>query len=713
MKKLIYHFFLLTFFILYSIKISSKIECRNINVTQKNKNFSSYSYLKKNELHIYSDLVKMQFPNKFFFIGNAKIYQNQSLFLANKFQIIQEKQHTSIMALGNAKYIFNKDFYIKGSRAFFDNKTGNFDFYEINYHFFKDNILGGADLFQNRNSNRLIILKNGYIQLCSYKCPFWKISGSKIVYDRQKKIIKIWNSKISFKNIPVLYLPYLKMKLDNNFNSFIPRVSYNNNTGISILFLYRLHIFNNSYFHIIPKYTSMNGLEINNYFYNTGGLNNQKYINFHWIENRRNNNALWMLRSNYEYQINKNINANLYYKNSNNLIYFIKNILELNKNFINNNIRMQLKLHYKNYNWEIKSVYREFYSNIKYKNTYNINPYLWFQYNIYNNKYFNFQLFGKLIHFRSQNVLLPQVTYTYIVPKFYTILFYSGVLFKNEIKTIITNRYDYDNRNNLLKITKQYIPQFKLDINLLKNIIINFKNYFQGIDLKAQYIYVPYYKNNNVVFDKLYYADIDYFNIFQKQFQNIVDQISYANKIALEWNSYIYDNKNFERFNISFKKIFHLSTKYKKELLLKYADFFGISNWIINQNLQLNSSINLYQSKKELLEFRTKLIYEKNYNYYSLEYRFLNQDWMHHLDFNQKNISEVKIFGKFSFKKEWSISASSRYNMYPLNYLKNIFSLQYDSYCLTYKLQYIQELDYENIYRHKFNQKIFFNISIS
>lgn len=718
MKQLINNLFFFSFLTLYGIKVLSKvIGCDNFDIPQKTKHTNSSIHIEKNKLYIYSDFMNIEFPNKFFFIGNAKIYQNKSLFFAKKFSIINEKQHTSILATENVTYIFKSDFYITGAKAFFVKQTGDLDFYKIHYHFFNDNIFGNATSFKSRNDNKLVLLKNGSINICKYKCQLWKISGSKIIYDRIKKTIKIWNPKIYFKNFPVFYFPYLQINLNNNFNYFIPSINYNNKSGLSILFAYQANLFKNYYFYIFPKYTTNHGFEFNNKLFYTNNLNKQQYVKFSWLKNKQNNDYIWFFRWNYEEILNKNTNINAHYLISNNLFYFI-NTFELNKkNFIEHDILAQLKLNFSNKNWQIESAYRKFHIYTSDKSTYDISPYLYFKYNMNDkNKYLNFQIFGEITQFQPKTLLFSKIIRAHIEPTLSNTFFYSGILFNNEIKVIMMKYYEYNYNNIFLNKTNKYVPQFKTNIYLLKNIIINFKNYFQSMQLKLQYLYMPYYKKNNM---KLKYVpcmlNIDYFNISNNACYNYLNPFSHANKVILEWQTYIYDSKYIERLNMSFKKILNFESSYTKKLRYKHPNFFGITNWKINKYLKLNSSFQLDQINKKFLTFNTQIIYKKNYYSYFLGYHFLNQHWINYFQLNQKtqnNIYEIQFSGKFLLKKNFFILSSHSYNLNPIKYLKNTFNIEYNSSCLTYKLQYEQKIHFQTTDYKKIEQSIFFNIGL-
>ncbi|AFA40881.1 organic solvent tolerance protein [Wigglesworthia glossinidia endosymbiont of Glossina morsitans morsitans (Yale colony)] len=718
MKQLINNLFFFSFLTLYGIKALSKVTgCDNFDILQKTKHTNSSLHLEKNKLYIYSDSINIEFPNKFFFIGNAKIYQNKSLFFAKKFKIINEKQRTLIFATDDVKYIFNSDFYITGVKAFFVKQTGDLDFYKINYHFFNDNIFGNATLFKIRNDNKLVLLKNGSISICKYKCYLWKISGSKIIYNRIKKTIKIWNPKIYFKKFPVFYFPYLKINLNNNFNHFVPSINYNNKSGFSILFSYQSNLFKNYYFYIFPKYTTNHGFEFNNKLFYTNNLNKQQYVNFRWLKSKKNNDYIWFFRWNYEESLNNNININAHYLNSNNLFYFI-NTFELNKkNFIENDIVTQLKLNFSNKNWKIESAYRKFYVYTADKGAYNTSPYLYFKYNVNDkNMYLNFQLFGELTQFQIKKDLFSKITRTHIEPTFFNTFFYSGISFNNEIKLIIMNYYEYNYNNTFLKKVNKYAPQFKTNIHLLKNIIINYKSYFQSMQLKFQYVYMPYHKKNDM---KLKYVpcmlNIDYFNISNNICYNYLNPFSHSNKATLEWKTYIYDNKYIERFNMSFKKILNFEPSYTKKFRHKYPNFFGIANWKINKYLKLNSAFQLDQINKRFLKFDTQIIYQKNYYSYFLGYRFLSQYWINYFQLNQKiqnNIYEIQFSGKFLLKNRFFILASNSYNLNPIKYLKNTFNIEYNASCFTYKLQYEQKINFQKNDYKKIEQSIFLNIGL-
>ncbi len=50
---------------------------------------------------------------------------------------------------------------------------------------------------------------------CSFVSPAWRIDSSKGAYDKEKNTLALWNPRIYIGDVPVFYLPYLKVSLEN------------------------------------------------------------------------------------------------------------------------------------------------------------------------------------------------------------------------------------------------------------------------------------------------------------------------------------------------------------------------------------------------------------------------------------------------------------------------------------------------------------------
>jgi LPS-assembly protein len=90
-------------------------------------------------------------------------------------------------------------------------ENGNLDLWECQYRLNSQHEYGSADWIKLRGKNRYLIMEEGIFSFCSPRENSWSIQGSKLLRDRDKSRIRVWDAKLRIGKIPVLYIPYLSI----------------------------------------------------------------------------------------------------------------------------------------------------------------------------------------------------------------------------------------------------------------------------------------------------------------------------------------------------------------------------------------------------------------------------------------------------------------------------------------------------------------------
>ncbi|NOQ31935.1 MAG: LPS assembly protein LptD [Helicobacteraceae bacterium] len=77
-------------------------------------------------------------------------------------------------------------------------------------------------------------LKSGITSGCDPEDPLWKIEFSSADYSKENKWLNMYNTRLHFKEVPILYLPYLGFPLDDRRHSglLMPSLGFSSDEGI-------------------------------------------------------------------------------------------------------------------------------------------------------------------------------------------------------------------------------------------------------------------------------------------------------------------------------------------------------------------------------------------------------------------------------------------------------------------------------------------------
>ena len=196
----------------------------------------------------------------FFILTNIAFTKEKIEILAGNLDI----NSTNIEA-SNSVSIFFKDSYIRADKAFYDRKNKILELFG-NINILKSSILYGAGeyakiyidqngeniispvfLYEKRSSlwisskevcekNGLLSLKNSISSSCNPQNPDWSIKFTKGSYSSKSKWMELFNPVLYIKNIPIFYLPYFALPLDDTRRSGLlaPNLESSSDEGLGV-----------------------------------------------------------------------------------------------------------------------------------------------------------------------------------------------------------------------------------------------------------------------------------------------------------------------------------------------------------------------------------------------------------------------------------------------------------------------------------------------
>ncbi|WP_257842482.1 LPS assembly protein LptD [Helicobacter sp. 11S02629-2] len=159
------------------------------NITREGDNIiaSEDASVMNTELYALADKITYNTETKFVRLqGNVKIYKNDQLYL-------QANQATFYL---NSDFVIIEPFYVQ------ENSTGIW--------------MSAKAAASNRNVFRF---NSSIVSSCSVVSPAWRIDTSSGSFNKDKSIVQLWNARIYIGDVPIMYLPYMRLSTENKRTS--------------------------------------------------------------------------------------------------------------------------------------------------------------------------------------------------------------------------------------------------------------------------------------------------------------------------------------------------------------------------------------------------------------------------------------------------------------------------------------------------------------
>jgi LPS-assembly protein len=208
--------------------------------------------------------------------GNAVVLYGLQRLHADK--ITYNRGDGSIDARGNLRYD-GPGLIVKGTHArlFPEPETGTL--YDIDYSLQAWHGRGNADVVHLDGRHRQQLEQASYTT-CPAGNTDWLLSATRVDLDQQEGMGTARNAKLAFKQVPILYTPYITFPIDDRRRSglLLPKVGTSQETGFDVSVPYYWNIAPNYDATLTPRYMSDRGVLMGTEFrylhrHNTGQIN--------------------------------------------------------------------------------------------------------------------------------------------------------------------------------------------------------------------------------------------------------------------------------------------------------------------------------------------------------------------------------------------------------------------------------------------------------
>lgn len=730
---------------------------RNISTTHINYPINNTYDISEKSILIRSDTIKINYPKNIQFDGNVNIKSNNHALISDQLIISYNNKKNllyTICANGNINYN-NNNITLTGQQAWINLNNNNINIYEGTYYLKKSYIHGSANTIMQRENNRYTIIKHGNITSCLNE-NYWNITGSNIIYDNIKNSIDIWNAHFKINKIPIFYSPYLFLSLNKNntSTSYIPNIKYSNKYGLILKI--PCPIYSSKYFsgNISSYYISNIGIKlqtkINYSIHPCSGL-----IIFNIIKNNKINQSI-PFNENY-----RETSGNIYWRNNSiihkkwyfNAHYTSKNyshyLNNTNSNYVttrNNYINQKFICNYKDKNWNASIAYLGHARNTITKNNYNNNYTAAPQLTL--NSYYNFyiyknpctlKIFNQITKFIPEIYFYPEAIRIHIEPNIHCTIHNNWGNLNIDTKLKFTH-YQQKNINyynitqymphHLKNIVNRIVPQFKINSKIiLKNNTYVLKKYQYFLESKLQYLYIPYYFQENIGIYDSSIIHIDYNNLFNDSIYSGLDRIAPANHITGNIILH-YTNNNHELFYISIGQILNFSQSYLKNInttrtkytLIDSILLSGVSHWNIHNRWNAHTEIQ-YDTQYHILSFGTAILEYIGNNNHILQthYRYINSQYIKKTSLNStksiypKTITQFGLLTNIPIKDNWKINFTHYHNVKTKKLIDQIISIQYYTSCWNINTSFERKvIGFNKIYKNSvYDNKIKLDVKIT
>lgn len=178
-------------------------------VSKKDTDFSKLFELLGEEIEHYDNYMVVR--------GNAILKNKEAYIIAD--EIIYNPELKQARLMGNVRIYKGDTLSVIAKQA---TVYLNSDFSIIRPFYIQDTDTGIWTHAESASSQKSIYrFADSMVSGCSFVSPAWRIDSSKGAYDKEKNTLALWNPRIYIGDVPVFYLPYLKVSLENKRTSGI------------------------------------------------------------------------------------------------------------------------------------------------------------------------------------------------------------------------------------------------------------------------------------------------------------------------------------------------------------------------------------------------------------------------------------------------------------------------------------------------------------
>ncbi len=704
---------------------------------------------------INADHAKGNYPDDAVFTGNVDINQANSRLQADEVQLHQKQAPgqadpvRTVDALGNVHYDDNQVI-LKGPKAWSNLNTKDTNVWQGDYQMVGRQGRGTADVMKQRGENRYTILDNGTFTSCLPGSNTWSVVGSEVIHDREEQVAEIWNARFKIGPVPVFYSPYLQLPVGDKRRSgfLIPNARYSSNNGFEFYLPYYWNIAPNFDATITPHYMDKRGgvMWENEFRYLTqagAGLFEFDYLNKDKVYEddypSEDNSRRWLFYWKHSGVMDQVWRFNADYTKVSDPHYF--NDFDSKYGSSTDGYATQkFSVGYavENFNATVSSKQFQVFDTQN-SNSYAAQPQL--DVNFYQNDVgpFDTRIYGQAVHFKNTNDNMPEATRVHLEPTIDLPLSNDWGSIDTEAKLLATH-YQQDDvdwyntryRTDLKENVNRVLPQFKVDGKMVFERDMDWsQGYIQTLEPRAQYLYVPYKDQSNIMQYDSTLLQSDYSGLFRDRSYSGLDRIASANQVTTGVTTRVYDQNAVERFNASVGQIYYFtpsrtgdesddwSSSDQKGSLVWAGDTYWrmTDRWGLRGGIQYDTRLDNVATGNGTIEYRRdeNRLVQLNYRYASPEYIKATLPSSYSTAAQYKDgISQIGTTASWPIVDRWSVVGAYYYDTNVNKPADQMLAVQYNSCCYAIRLGYERKLngwDNQNV-QGKYDNVIGFNIEL-
>ena len=633
--------------------------------------------------------------------GNVVITQGRKRITADTLTMHQKEN--TVVAEGNVS-LSDGQFKATSSKITSNLDSDDITLEETEYRFLCEPGRGKA-AYIHRSGKTIYEMEDGSLTSCPEGDNSWRLKASAITLDQNEEEATLYHSRIEILDVPVFYLPYLKVPVgDTRKTGFLfPSFSLDTRDGFST----QIPV----YWSLAPNYdlkTTVNNMEkrgtqLNSkfrYLSNAGSGS----ISFEYLSKDRKYEELddrwggnWS--HNGIYQEAWKFTSD--YSKVSDIDYF-KTLDSDIGNREDGQLLQTGSVSYRHKSWDTTLTVKDFQILSEDSYPYRLMPQIEFNYYapaFYSNLGFN--LHTHVSRFETDSTSLPDATRTHLEPTLALPLTTTWGTFTAEAKLYYT--YYQQNTEDITDSSSDYeekvertIPQLRVHSGLyLERDTSMIEGYTQTLEPQVQYLYIADEDQSTIYsgYDTTN-LQLDYYGLFRDGKYSSIDYIAPADQLSYGGTSRFYDDEYRERMSISFGQIFYVNSSYAESASSDAPSSF--SAWAIESEfnyddayfyqggIQFDTSSDQIQLADSTLEYRYNDGFTQlNYRYVSLDYIEQNIDFddLDIDDYTRYGISQLGFISSYDINKHWKASAQYFYDTREDISLEWVAKLTYVSDC--------------------------------
>jgi LPS-assembly protein len=209
-----------------------------------------------NRIGVLASRSQMLNPGEFLLDGDVCIMQQDMRLMTPKIYYHQQRQKFNTEG---GVMLQNANQRVAAQAAEFDSSNMSASLQAVDYFLMDSDINGQADelrFFESNSSLRQLTFST-----CSPEQRDWEVVAREAELDHEEGMGTFKGVSLRFKNVPVLYLPWAKLPLNDDRRSglLVPGFSYSNNTGLDLSLPYYINIAPHMDATLTPRYLQEHG----------------------------------------------------------------------------------------------------------------------------------------------------------------------------------------------------------------------------------------------------------------------------------------------------------------------------------------------------------------------------------------------------------------------------------------------------------------------